>query len=103
MSNVDKLFSYDISVITAMATNVAETHTSTALIILGRNFGEASAGRSAKIGDTLCSTLSFISFSSLGHGCTVESCLGASLDVLVQVDIISGSTSEIPHPKEIMM
>ena len=93
VSNGDKLFSYDIPVITAMSPNVAETNTSTAVIILGRNFGEASAGRSAKIGDTLCSTLSFISFSSLG--CTVEPGLGALLDVLVQVDIISGSTAAI--------
>jgi len=112
---VEKLFSYDIPVITAIATNVAETHTSTAVIILGRNFREASPEtlerRLQKLRRGVCwpigqnrrhavlhTLFKFMAFSSLG--CTVESCPGASLDVLVQVDIISGSTAEIPHPKE---
>ena len=93
LSNVDQVFSYDIPVITAVAPNVAETVTSTTVTILGRNFGDSSAGRSARIGNTLCSTVSFISFSALG--CTVEPGLGAQLDVLVQVDIVSGSTANI--------
>ena len=93
ISNADKVFSYDIPVITGLKPNVAETVTSTLVTILGRNFGDASAGRSARIGDTLCSTLSFISFSALG--CTVVPGLGAQLDVLVQVDIVSGSTADI--------
>ena len=56
LSNVNLVFSYDIPVITAVVPNVAGTIASTAVTILGRNFGEASAGRSARIGNTAVMT-----------------------------------------------
>jgi hypothetical protein len=90
-SNNDKVFSYDIPIITAVAPNLASTTSSTTVTILGKNFGEESAGRSARIGNTLCSTLSFVSFSSMR--CTVQPGIGASLQVQVSVDISSGSTA----------
>ena len=92
-SNNDTIFSYDVPVVTALNPNVGNTASATTVTILGRNFGEASASRSAHVGNTLCSTLDFISFSALE--CTVEPGVGASLTALVQVDIISGSKSEL--------